>query len=98
MDHDVVRLPRYEVRERPLPPFRERHLLTRAGRIDLAVKRHPALKLGPLSRLNFRRGLDMLEEEQQIERNREMSELIRFQRFVATSRNRPAAPVRVAAE
>lgn len=98
LDNDIVRLPRYEVRERPLPTFRERDLLTRAGRLDLAVKRHPALKLGPLSRLNLRRGLEMLEEEQQIERNREMSELIRFQRFVATSRSRPAAAVRVAAE
>lgn len=97
-DNDIVRLPRYEVRERPLPPFRERDLLTRAGRIDLAVKRHPALKLGPLSRLNLRRGLDMLEEEQQIERNREMADLVGFQRFVSTTRTRPTTAVRVAAE
>jgi hypothetical protein len=97
-DNDVVRLPRYEVRERPLPQIRERNLLTRAGRLDLAVKRHPALKLGPLSAWNLRRGLEMLEEEQQIERNREMSELVGLQRTIAAVRSRPATPVRVAAE
>ena len=95
---DVVRLPRYEVRERPLPLLRERDLLTREGRVALVQKRHPGLKFGPLSRLNLRRGLEMLAEEQQIERNREMSELIGFQRFVAATRRPSATPTRVAAE
>lgn len=95
---DIVRLPRYEVRERPLPRFRERDLLTPSGRLALVQKRHPGLKLGPLSRLNFRRGLEMLAEEQQVERNREMFDLVDFQRFVAATRARPATPTRVAAE
>lgn len=89
---DIVQLPRYEVRDDPLPAFRERELLTDEGRVALALKRHPGFKLGPLSRLNIRRALEWLAEEQQVERNREMTELISFQRFVATIRSEePAA-------
>jgi|GEM_PF-3340998 hypothetical protein len=94
----IVRLPRYEVRERPLPPLRERDLLTPAGRLALVQKRHPGLKLGPFSRLNFRRGLEMLAEEQQVERSREMFDLVAFQRFAAASRKTSASAPRVAAE
>jgi len=80
----IIRLPRYEVLEKKLPIFRERELLTDKGRVDLAFKRHPGLKFGPLAFLNAGPGLQMLEEEQQAERNAEMAELIEFQRLIET--------------
>ncbi|MEO6001624.1 MAG: hypothetical protein ABIZ04_16850 [Opitutus sp.] len=80
----IIRLPQYDVRDDKLPLFRERELLTDQGRIDLALKRHPGLKIGPLMVLNFRRGLDMLAEEQAIERGKELGALLAFQRSIET--------------
>jgi hypothetical protein len=48
----VVRLPRYDVRERRLPKFKERELLTPTARVDLHLKRHPGLRIGNLFGLN----------------------------------------------
>jgi hypothetical protein len=38
----LVRLPRYEVRERRLPNFKEREIFSPTARVDLYLKRHPA--------------------------------------------------------
>jgi hypothetical protein len=75
----IIRLPQYDVREDKVPKFRERELLTQKGRADVALRRHPGLRFGPLSFLNVRRGLEMLAEEDAIDRRREMAELIGFQ-------------------
>ena len=82
----IIRLPQYDVRDDQAPEFRERELLTDQGRIDLALKRHPGLKIGPLAFLNIRRGLEMLEEEQAVERRKEMNELLAFQRSIENGR------------
>lgn len=74
----IIRLPQFDVRNDRPPLFRQRHLLTPLGRVDLVLRRHPGLKFGPLAFLNVRRGLEMLEEEDAIERRREMAELFRF--------------------
>jgi hypothetical protein len=71
----ILRLPKYEVREKPIPQFKDSDLLTPKGRLELALKRHPGLKLGPFAFLNNAVGLAMLEEERAAERGREKAEL-----------------------
>jgi hypothetical protein len=91
----IIRLPQYDVREDQLPKFRERELLTPKGREDVALRRHPGLRFGPLSFLNVRRGLDMLEEEDEIDRRREMAELLSFRATIErTLPQDPATGVR----
>ena len=74
----IIRLPQFDVREDQPPQFKERELLTPEGRVELALKRHPGLKFGPLAFLNVRRGLEMLEEENSLERRREIADLLSF--------------------
>jgi hypothetical protein len=71
----IVRLPRYLVLETRIPDFPQRRMLTPLGRVDLALKRHPGLKFGPLAFLNNGIGLAMLEEEERLERLAEMNDL-----------------------
>jgi hypothetical protein len=72
----IIRLPNYVVREPKPPTFPERELLTPQGKLDLAYKRHPGLRLGSLPFLsNDRIALFMLEEEHHLERLAEMNEL-----------------------
>jgi len=86
----IIRLPQYDVQEDKLPEFRQRELLTQKGRADLALRRHPGLKFGPFSFLNVRRGLEILEEEDAIDRGREMYALLAFS--AAVERNLPQNP------
>jgi hypothetical protein len=72
----IIRLPSYVVREAKPPVFKERELLTEAGRMDLGFKRHPGLHIGPFSKLNNVWADAMLEEESGIERQKEMYELL----------------------
>jgi hypothetical protein len=71
----IIRLPSYVVRDKKLPEFKPRELLTPAGRLDLALKRHPGLKFGPFASLNKGPALQMLAEEEAIERRAELSDL-----------------------
>lgn len=80
--NSIIRLPQYDVREDKLPRFRERELLTPEGRAEIALRRHPGLRFGPLAFLNVRRGLQMLAEEDELDRRREMAELISFQEAI----------------
>jgi hypothetical protein len=92
----IIRLPQYDVREQKPPKFRERELLTRKGRVDVALRRHPGLRFGPFSFLNARRGLEMLEEEDALDRRREMQELTGFSAAVErTFAEDPATGARV---
>lgn len=77
----IIRLPKYIVQESKPPVFRERELLTPEGRIELALKRHPGLKFGPLAFLNNAIGLEMLAEEEKLERKKELEELLSVQRI-----------------
>ncbi|MDP3072069.1 MAG: hypothetical protein Q8N18_17385 [Opitutaceae bacterium] len=73
----IIRLSPYIVRERPPPELKERHILTAKGRLDLALQRHPGLRLGSLGPLNNNRWAHaMLEEEFALERRKEMLDLL----------------------
>lgn len=69
----IIRLPSYVVREQRLVVPKPRDVLTPQGRLDLALKRHPGLRLGAFSWLNNNTWADaLLEEELGIERQKEM--------------------------
>jgi hypothetical protein len=73
----IVRLPPYVVQGSKPPIFKERELLTPQGRLDLALKRHPGLRVGSFWFLrNDGWGLAMLEEEQRLERIAEFNDLV----------------------
>ena len=88
--NDIIRLPQYDVQDAKLPKFRSRELLTPNGRADVALRRHPGLRFGPLSVLNVRRGVEMLEEEDAIDRRQEMFDLVSFASSI--ERNLPQNP------
>jgi hypothetical protein len=77
----VVRLPRYTVGGRRIPKFKEREILTPTARIDLYLKRHPGLRVGNLFGLNRGIAAAMIAEEDEIDRRREMNDLLEFQAF-----------------
>jgi hypothetical protein len=72
----IVRLPSYIVQEEKLPAMKERDMLTPQGRLDLALKRHPGLRVGSFGvfKNDFWAGA-LLEEELGIERQKEMYSL-----------------------
>jgi len=86
---DVVRLPNYEVRNPKLPELHEREMLTPKGRLDLGLKRHPGLKFGPFASLNNRWAIAMLDDEDQAERNTEMSDLVDLMQFSDDLKKKP---------
>lgn len=72
----IIRLAPYEVFEAKPPAFKERHILTPKGRLDLALKRYPGLNFGNFWIFNNNGiALAMLEEDFAIERKNEMMEL-----------------------
>lgn len=73
----MIELPPYLVREDKYPDLKERDLLTPAGKLKLAYKRHPGLNFNPLFFLASNNGpaMQMLEEELRLERMQEMQEL-----------------------
>jgi hypothetical protein len=73
----IVRLPSYIVQEEKLPAMKERDMLTPHGRLDLAYKRHPGLRVGSFGIFNNNVWADaLLEEELGIERQKEMYSLM----------------------
>lgn len=79
---EVLQLPTYIVREDKVPNFKEREMLTPQGRLDLAYKRHPGLKIGSLPFFsNDGWALVMLKEEQRLERKAEMEDLFGLYRY-----------------
>ncbi len=73
----IIRLSPYIVRERRPLELKERDVLTAKGRLDLALQRHPGLRLGSLGPLtNNRWAYAMLEEELALERRKEMLDLL----------------------
>ncbi|HVS54477.1 MAG TPA: hypothetical protein VHD62_19125 [Opitutaceae bacterium] len=84
----IVRLPPYVmsayiVRERRVPRFSEREMLTPKGKIALAYKKHPGLHFNPLFFLisNDGAALMMEEEEERLERIAEMNDLVGLYRI-----------------
>ena len=73
----IVRLPAYLVREPKMPALSEAQVLTPRGRVDLAYKAFPELRVGNL--WIFRNDAianAMLEEELMTERAREIADLM----------------------
>ena len=73
----IVRLPRFLVAEDKPPVLNERNIATPKARLELALKRHPGLRLG--SFWIFRNdgiALAMLEEEERLERMKEMNDML----------------------
>lgn len=86
----IIRLPRYHVRERKIPDFKNRELLTPEGKLDLAFKRHPGLKIGNIFGLNRGVAMAMLAEDEAYERRLEMEELSSFTAWM--DKNYPMDP------
>ena len=72
---DAVRLEPYVVKEDKLPDLKERQLLTPKGKLDLAYKRHPGLRLGPIPLFNDGVARAIIEDELAKERGKEMADL-----------------------
>ena len=78
----IIRLPSFIVGELKLRvPTIEQEVLTAKGRLDLALKQQPGLKLGPFASLNNPSALGMLAEEARLERLFKISELSGFLDF-----------------
>ena len=79
----VILLPSYIVREPKLREFKQRELLTPKAKIELAYKKYPGLRFNPLFFLgsNAGIGLAMIEEEERLERMREMEDLLSLLRY-----------------
>jgi hypothetical protein len=73
----IIRLPPYHVREPRPPVFKEREILSLDGRLKLALKKFPGVRLNPLFFLNSNDGiaLAMLEEEYRLQRISEAADL-----------------------
>lgn len=72
---DAVQLEAFVVEEEKYPDFKEREILTRKGKLEEALKRHPGLRLGPIPLGNDQVARDMLEDEFRRQRIEEMKEL-----------------------
>lgn len=90
---DVLQLEPYVVEEEKFPEFKQRHMLTPEGKLELAYKRHPGLKLGRLPLLNDAIAREMLEQEFAKERRAELEELSGLLRLGAE--NPPAETKRI---
>jgi hypothetical protein len=77
----IIRLPSFIVGELKLRVPAEQDVLTPKGRLDLALKRQPGLKFGPLAYLNDPIALDMLAEEERLDRLAKIGELSGFLSF-----------------
>jgi hypothetical protein len=90
----IIRLPSYLVVEESPPVLKERELLTPTGKLDLALKKFPGLRLG--SFWIFRTdgiALALLAEEERLERKREFEDLATLMLFTT-----PAAHATVKGE
>jgi hypothetical protein len=76
----IIRLPAYEVIEPKIHvPQREREMLTPKGRLELAYKRHPGLRVGAIGPLkNDFWANALLDEEFAAERSAEINDLLGF--------------------
>ena len=66
------------MRNSTIPMPKERDLLTPKGKLDLAMERHPGLKLGFGPFNNFFWANAMIDEEFAAERRKEMNDLLAF--------------------
>jgi hypothetical protein len=80
----VIRLPKYEVRDRKAPALKNRELLTPEAKIELEFKHHPGLHIGNLFGLNRGIASAMAAEDDAYERKLEFEDLLDFQKFIST--------------
>jgi len=72
----IVRLPRFVVEEPKLHVPDSMQVLTPKGRVDLAFKRRPGLRMVPFAWMNTRIATEMLEDDLQWERRMKTAELL----------------------
>lgn len=72
----VLNLPKVTVEAKAPPRATEYDFLTPKGRLELAVKRHPGLKVGNLFGLNNGIALAMLQEEIEVEKKSALKEQV----------------------
>lgn len=77
----IIRLPEYVVRDPKVRPIKEREVLAPDGRLELARKRHPGVRVGNFFGLNNGVALAMLAEEERLERKREFENLAELTRY-----------------
>ncbi|MEO6569089.1 MAG: hypothetical protein ABIO94_10045 [Opitutaceae bacterium] len=78
----IIRLPQVMVQEQKVPVMKERELLTPEGKLDLAYKRNPGLRIGSLPFFsNNAIALAMLEEELRLERIAEATDMAGLYRY-----------------
>jgi hypothetical protein len=73
--NQILRLPPYLVAEPKLAPTKERDVLTKKGKLAIALKKHPGLKFGPFAWLNNGIALEMYEQDVAAERRKEEADL-----------------------
>ena len=87
----IIRLPNFEVQEDKAPVVKPPETLTPQQRLDLALKRHPGLRLGTF--WIFRNdgiALTMLAEEERLERMKDMNDLLTLLPASQQKQMRPA--------
>jgi hypothetical protein len=77
----IIRLPDYVVRDAKVPAIKEREVLTPSGRLELARKLHPGIRVGNLFGLNDGWALAMLAEQERLDRQREFGDLADLMRY-----------------
>ncbi len=73
----ILLLPDYFVTDDKILQLDEFEMLTPKGKIDLAMKRYPGLKVGPFAKLNGGIGLMMLQEERALDVSRRAGDLLK---------------------
>lgn len=89
----IIRLPDYVVRDAKVPAIKEREVLSPRGRLELARKLHPGIRVGNLFGLNDGVALAMLAEQERLDRQREFTDLADLMRY-----SDPAAHAKVKRE
>jgi len=80
-EEGVLLLPEHFVTDEKIRQIPEYDMLTVKGKIDLALKRHPGLKLGAFAGLNAGIGLAMLAEEEAIQKRQRAAALVELSAF-----------------
>jgi hypothetical protein len=77
----IIRLPEYIVRDPKIPAIKEREVLTRKARLELARQQHPGSVIGNFFGLNNGITLAMLAEQERLDRKREFDDLATLARY-----------------
>jgi hypothetical protein len=82
---DILRLPKLTVKAAPPTQLSDYDVLTPSGRLDLALRLHPGLRIGNIFGMNNGIALAMLAEERDVEKKAALTDTVRH----TTSDNGP---------